>query len=73
MSIDSPVNVATPELALLVTVPPSVPLPGLVPMASVTEAPEVVTVFPYWSRTATVMVPRDDPAAALVGCPVNAN
>ena len=39
-------NVAIPPTAATVTVPESVPLPGLVPMASVTLVVAVVTVLP---------------------------
>src|SRR3954462_1089100 len=46
-------NVATPLLAVTVVVPDSVPPPGLVPMATVMLAVELVTVFPNVSCTAT--------------------
>src|SRR5690348_12600473 len=46
-------NVATPLAAETVAVPDSVPPPGLVPMATVTLALELVTVLPNASCTAT--------------------
>jgi hypothetical protein len=62
-------NVATPLTALMIVVPDSVPLPGLVPMATVIEAVEEVTVFPPASCTTTVTTgDMSTPAAALLGC-----
>src|SRR3954467_4663918 len=46
-------KVATPLTADTVAVPDSVPPPGLVPIATVTLAVELVTVFPNVSCTAT--------------------
>lgn len=46
MLIDRLLNVATPATALTVAVPDSVPPPGFVPIATVTDAVEEVTVFP---------------------------
>src|SRR5512140_892003 len=46
-------NVATPAAADAVVVPDSVPPPGLVPMATVMLAVELVTVLPNVSCTAT--------------------
>src|SRR5205807_523573 len=46
-------KVATPELAATVAVPERVPPLGLVPMATVTLAEELVTVFPKLSCTVT--------------------
>ena len=47
-------KVATPFTALAVVVPPSVALPGLVPIANVTDAVDVVTVFPLASWIVTL-------------------
>src|SRR3954463_13968891 len=62
-------NVATPPDAATVVVPDSVPPPGLLPMATVMLAVELVTVLPKVSCTVTrgagVMAA---PAAALVAC-----
>jgi hypothetical protein len=61
--------VATPLDALTVVVPDSVPLAGLVPIATVIDALDDVIVLPYWSCTVTVgdgeIVP---PPLVLVGC-----
>src|SRR5512132_312514 len=46
-------NVATPLLAVTVVEPDSVPLPGLVPIATVMLAPELVTVLLNASCTVT--------------------
>jgi hypothetical protein len=51
--IDRPVNVATPAIAVFVTVPARAPLPGLVPMAIVIDAELPVIVLPPASCTAT--------------------
>src|SRR6266480_1921387 len=65
-------NVATPATADSVVVPASVPLPGLVPIATVTLPVNPVAVFPCASRavtwTAGVIVA---PAVAFVGWTVN--
>ena len=65
-------NVTTPFTALTVTDPPSVPEPGFVPIASVTEALEVVTVLPpaSWIVTVTAGV-IDAPAGVFDGCTLN--
>src|SRR4051794_27272810 len=66
-------NVATPATADTVVVPDSVPLPGLVPIATVTLAVELVTVLPNASCTATCTAGLiAAPAVVLVGCVVNA-
>jgi hypothetical protein len=46
-------NVAVPLTAVTVVVPESVPEPGLVPMAMVTDALEVVTTLPDESSIVT--------------------
>src|SRR3954468_21212332 len=46
-------NVATPATAATVVVPDSVPPPGLVPIATVMAALELVTVLPNASCTVT--------------------
>src|SRR5512132_4378816 len=67
-------NVATPVTADIVVVPESVPPPGLVPMATVMLAVELVTVFPNASCTATCTAGEiAAPAVALVGCTVKAS
>src|SRR5689334_10650824 len=67
-------NVATPEDADAVVVPDSVPPPGLVPMATVMLAEELVTVFPNVSCTATCTAGEMlAPAVALVGWTVKAS
>src|SRR3954467_5260940 len=61
-------NVATPPTADTVVVPESVPLPGLVPMAIVMLAVELVTVLPNESCTATCTAGLiATPAVAFVG------
>src|SRR6266567_661360 len=68
----SDAKVATPATAATDAVPPSVPTPGLLPVASVTLPANPVATFPNASRavtsTAGVMVAA---AAVLVGCTVN--
>src|SRR6185295_13904711 len=67
-------NVATPALAATVAVPDSVPPPGLVPIATVMLAPEVVTVLPNASCTATCTDGLiATPAVVLDGCAVKAS
>src|SRR6185295_13556023 len=62
-------NVATPLTAATVAVPDSVPPPGLVPIATVMLAVELVTVFPNASCTVTCTAGLMAlPAVALVGC-----
>src|SRR3954466_3547607 len=66
-------NVATPAAADTVVVPDSVPPPGLVPIATVTFAVELVTVLPNASCTATCAAGAiDAPAVALLGWVTNA-
>src|SRR3954469_2187794 len=66
-------NAATPAVADTVVVPDSVPPPGLVPMATVTLAVELVAVLPNASCTVTCTVGLMAlPAVALVGCTVKA-
>src|SRR6266699_3515744 len=68
----TPENVATPATAATVVVPDRVPLPGLVPIASVTLPVNPVTVFPWASRavicTAGLIAA---PATASLGGTVN--
>ena len=73
MSIDSPLNVATPFVAASVTVPLSVPPgPPFVPIASVMLAVDPVTVFPFASCTVTTgCVAQLTPDAPPPGCVVN--
>src|SRR5262245_52598419 len=64
---------ATPLTADTVVVPDSVPPPGLVPMATVMLAVELVTVLPNASCTATCTAGLiATPAVALVGCAITA-
>src|SRR5437870_6061504 len=67
-------KLAAPLTAATVGVPARVPLPGLVPIASVMLVVAVVTVLPWASwivtRTAGVFAA---PAAALLGCTVKAS
>ena len=60
-------NVATPATALTVVVPASVPLPGLVPMASVTLLVAFVTRLPEMSWISTLTAGIVAPAAVLTG------
>src|SRR5437016_1135149 len=61
-------KLATPEAADTVLVPESVPPPGLVPMATVTLADELVTVLPKVSWTVTWTAgAMATPAVAVVG------
>src|SRR3989442_10916033 len=64
-------NVATPFTAATVVVPVSVPLAGLVPIATVMLVVAVVTVLLWasWTATCTVGVIAA-PATALLGCTV---
>src|SRR6185295_19192655 len=67
-------KVATPLAAATVSVPASVPPPGLVPMATVTLAVELVTVLPNVSCTVTCTDGEiDTPATVFVGWAVNAS
>src|SRR5712692_3183690 len=65
-------NVATPPTAAMLAVPPSVPLPGFVPIATVTVPVNPVAVLPWasWAVTWTAGV-MAAPAVALVGCTLN--
>src|SRR3954471_15719699 len=66
-------NVPTPGDADTVVAPDSVPPPGLVPIATVTLAVELVTVFPNASCTATCTAGEmETPAVALFGWKVKA-
>src|ERR1043165_8056557 len=66
-------KLATPLTADTVVVPDSVPLPGLVPIATVMLAVELVTVLPNASCTAACTAGvMAVPATALVGWTVNA-
>src|ERR1043165_2840948 len=72
--MDSVGNEATPPVAETVVVPRSVPPPGLVPIATVMLAVELVTVLPKTSCTATCTVGENGaPAEMLVGWTVNAS
>src|SRR5882672_2442696 len=65
-------KVATPLTADTVAVPESVPPPGLVPIATVMLAEELVTVFPNASATTTCTAGAiATPAVAFVGWTVN--
>src|SRR5512146_786008 len=65
-------KVATPLAAATVVVPVSVPPPGLVPMATVMLAVELVTVFPNASCTATRTAGEMlAPAVAMLGWTMN--
>src|SRR3954466_13505654 len=67
-------NVATPAAADTVVVPDSVPPPGLVPIATVMLAVELVTVLPNASCTATCTAgAMATPAVALVGWTMKAS
>src|SRR4051812_22592888 len=67
-------NVATPPTAATVVGPGSVPPTGMVPMATVVLADELVTVFPNASCTATCTAGLiDAPAVVVLGCTVKAN
>src|SRR3954467_6938383 len=67
-------NVATPLTADTVVVPDSVPLPGLVPIATVMLALELVTVFPNASCTVTCTAGLiATPAVAVDGWTVKAS
>src|SRR5256885_10667938 len=66
-------KVATPPDAATVVVPDSVPPPGLVPMATVMLAVELVTVLPNASCTVTCTAGEiATPAVAVVGWVVKA-
>src|SRR5438128_311524 len=66
-------KLATPEEAETVVVPERVPLPGLVPRATVTLPLEVVTVLPKVSWIATSTAGEMAlPAVAVDGCAVKA-
>src|SRR5437763_8861686 len=67
-------NVATPATAATAVVPDSVPPPGLVPMATVMLAVELVTVLLKASCTVTCTDGEiDTPAVALLGWTVKAS
>src|SRR5512140_3064900 len=72
--MDRSENVATPPSADTVVVPDSVPPPGLVPMATVMLAVELVTVFPDASCTVTCTAGEiATPAVAFNGWTLNAS
>src|SRR5688572_7626954 len=72
--MDRLANVATPVTAATVLVPDSVPPPGLVLMATVMLAVELMTVLLNWSCTVTCTAgAMDTPATAFVGWTVNAS
>src|SRR5512140_920479 len=68
-------NVATPADAATVVVPDSVPPHGLLPMATVTVALELVAVLPNASCTVTCTAgaKAPPPAVPLCGGPVKAS
>src|SRR3954471_18105871 len=67
-------KLATPPTAATVPVPDSVPPPGLVPMATVMLAVELVTVLLNASCTVTCTAgATDTPATAFAGWTVNAS
>src|SRR5436190_1676021 len=67
-------KVATPLTAATVVVPDGVPPPGLVPIATVMLAVELVTVLPKASCTVTCTAGEMfTPAVALVGWTVKAS
>src|SRR6185295_12602276 len=73
LSIERLAKLATPFTAATVATPESVPPPGLVPIATVTLAEELVTVLPNASCTATWTAGEmAAPAMVVVGCTVNA-
>src|SRR5262245_25444110 len=73
LSMERLEKVATPPTADTVVVPDSVPPPGLVPMATVMLAVELVTVLPKASWTATCTAGEMlTPAVALLGWTVKA-
>src|SRR5512133_913351 len=65
---------ASPPDAATVVVPDSTPPPGLVPIATVTFATELVTVLPNASCTATCTAEAmAAPAVASIGCAMKAS
>src|SRR5437773_2395522 len=71
--MERPGKEATPELAATVVVPERVPPPGFVPMARVTLAVELVTVFEKASWTVSwIAGATETPATALDGWTVKA-
>src|SRR6185295_14515440 len=72
--MDRLASVATPFTAATVVVPESAPPPGLVPIATVMLAVELVTVLLNASCTVTCTAgAMATPAVALDGCTVNAS
>src|SRR5437764_1330800 len=67
-------KLATPLTAATVRVPDSVPPPGLVPMATVMLAAELVTIgrASCWAATCTAGLTAT-PGVAMVGCTVKAS
>src|SRR6266550_1723665 len=73
LSMLSPENVATPETAITVVVPASVPPPAFVPIVTVTLPVKPVAVLPCASRAVTLTAGATTaPAVVFVGCTVNA-
>src|SRR5262245_481759 len=67
-------NVATPATAATVVVPDSAPPPGLVPMATVTWAVQLLYATLFRSCTGTCTAGAiATPATALLGCTENAS
>ena len=66
MSSVSPENVATPSVAVAVSVPPSVAPPGLFASTTVTVPLKEVTGLPELSSASTVR-PKGLPAVTLLG------
>src|SRR5512144_292090 len=62
---------ATPATAATVVVPDRVPVPGLVPMETVTSPVKPGTGFPTASCAVTAIVAIGVPATVVVGCVVN--
>src|SRR5947207_12842343 len=68
----SPANVATPATADRELGPERVPLPGLVPIATVTGPVNLVAVLPCASRAVSCTAGvTPAPAMVVVGCAVN--
>jgi hypothetical protein len=67
-------NVATPLEAVSIAVPDSDPDAGFVPIPTVIDAEDPVTVFPCASCTVTCTAGEiDEPATVSDGCTLNAN
>src|SRR5438093_11654 len=72
--MDRLLKLASPLIAAMLNVPPSVPPPGLLPMAMVIAAALVVTVLPRlsWTVTVTAGLTATEDSASL-GCWLNAS